>query len=74
MQGMTLDELLEAIDSFKLPDMRDRFALAALSGLLASEQTFASPADVATAAYGIADAMMAEMGDGRAAPADPVAP
>jgi hypothetical protein len=62
---MTLDELNEAIDTFKLPELRDRFAIAALPGIL-SARGYTDPAAVAAEAYAIADAMMAEMGDGHA--------
>jgi hypothetical protein len=65
---MTFEELTEAIDAFKAPDMRDRFAMAALTGLL-SARAYSEPSMVADEAYQIADAMVAEMGDGRAASA-----
>lgn len=62
---MTLDELTEAIDTFRLPGMRDRFAMAALTGLL-SARAYIDPKGLAHEVYEIADAMIAEMGDGRA--------
>jgi hypothetical protein len=65
---MDLDDLKEAIDQYQAPDMRDRFAIAALTGIL-SARGYSDAKAVAAEAYAIADAMVAEMGDGRAASA-----
>jgi hypothetical protein len=69
MAPMTLDELTEAIDTYKLPELRDRFAIAALTGLLSS-RAYTDPNALAAEAYEIADAMIAEMGDGAAEAAE----
>jgi hypothetical protein len=46
-----------------LPTLRDRFAAAAMQGLLASAKDFAgTPEDLAAMAYEQADAMVAERG------------
>ncbi len=63
---MTLDELIDAQDSFRLPSMRDRFAMAALPAVIAQRTGYTDRAELAREAYAIADAMVAEMGDGAA--------
>lgn len=61
---VTLDDLIEAQDTFRLPSMRDRFAMAALPAVIAQRVGHAEHADLAREAYAIADAMVAAMGDG----------
>lgn len=70
---MTLDELRDAIDDLMVPDLRDRFAMAALPGILAQHVGYTDPAVIAREAYAIANAMLAHMSGG-SAPDDDGAP
>ncbi len=68
---MTFDELIEAQDTFRLASMRDRFAIAALPAVIAQRVGYSDHAELAREAYAIADAMLAEMGDGAASKETP---
>lgn len=80
MPGMSLAELVEAIaeaqDTFLLPAMRDRFAIAALPGVIAQRRGYVDATAIAHEAYAIADAMVATMGNGATKPSqeDPSQP
>ena len=65
---MTADELRAAQDEFLIPNMRDRFAMAALPAVIAQRVGHADHSDLAREAYAIADAMVAAMGDGSEPP------
>ncbi len=71
MSLVTLDELIEAQDTYRLPSMRDRFAIAALPAVIAHRVGYSDRAELAREAYAIADAMLAEMGNGAASQETP---
>lgn len=71
---MTLEELLEAQDQFRLPTMRDRFAAAALPAVIAQRTGYVDRAELAREAYAIADAMVVAMGDGTSTPTEQESP
>jgi len=58
-----LRELCDAVLDLQIdingkPDLRDQFAMAALTGLLAYSGRWSSSEDIAQRSFGIADAMM----------------
>jgi hypothetical protein len=63
---MTLDELQEGVDALVIPSLRDRFAMAALSGVLAQHVGYTDAAVIAREAYAVADAMLLELSSGGA--------
>jgi hypothetical protein len=58
--GRCINEVVETLDEMQMPELRDRFAMAALTGLLAHYGDGLGRSDAAAKAYAYADLMQQE--------------